>query len=72
MTLNPHLHHDTPLGGTDSDPEPRQVYDLICSDCHWQGMTEHTHRKFIPDPQCPDEVVPELCCPICGSMDFKF
>jgi len=60
-----------PMGGTDPEPEPQQQYDLTCLNCNWQGMVRDTGKVYVSDPQCPDEVIPELCCPICGSLDFK-
>ncbi len=50
----------------------KDKHDLICLSCSWQGMVQDTGKVYVPDPQCPDEVIPELCCPTCGSVDFKF
>ncbi len=47
-------------------------HDLACLNCNWQGVVQDTGKVYVPDPQCPDEVIPELCCPICSSVDFEF
>jgi hypothetical protein len=39
-----------------------------CSKCGWSGSNPKAIYK--PDPLCPDEVIPEMGCPICNSDQY--
>lgn len=48
---------DNAAGTSDSEPEPRQHYEVHCGYCHWWGMISQLilvcmeYKK--PNPSCP-------------------
>ena len=43
---------------------------FICH-CGWKGTQDELETRWLPDPQHPDEVNPEICCPICKSPSLE-
>jgi len=51
---------DNQQGTSDSDPEPRQHYEVHCNQCGWWGYKKNLHS--------------ELGCPMCSSdqqLEYK-
>ncbi len=52
------MYHRAPMGGTDPDPEPRQLHEVHCGKCNWWGMLSqlraiHNSTSNEPEPVCP-------------------
>lgn len=45
--------------------------DIFTCKCGWEGTLEELATRWLQDPRHLGDVIPELACPECGSLNLE-